>query len=242
MQGSATAITVTAQPRRDAAPGHATAARRSRPAYRARMIDDPDGIADEAYLWLRSHLDGHLCFDGERRPVKIVLAPDGRIVAPVMVAVLASGDVVLELPDGEPDSMQLSVTPERFMERGEDAALCDRWRIYHGDAPDVNWARLAIDACRHAGYYVDAEAVIVPNALASIEPAACKAINADPARLLKAIPGSARTESKDVRVVGIDPDGMDVRRAFDVVRVPWPDGVEIATVEDAVAAVGSLVR
>ena len=206
------------------------------------MIEDPHGIADEAYLWLRSHLEGHLCFDGERRPVKIVLGPDGRIVAPVMVAVLASGDVVLELPDGEPDSMQLSVTPERFIERGEDAALCDRWRIYHGDAPDVNWARLAIDACRHAGYYVDAEAVVVPNALASIEPAACKAINADPARLLKAIPGSSRTMAKDVRVVGIDPDGMDVRRAFDVVRVPWPDGVEITTVEDAVAAVGSMAR
>jgi hypothetical protein len=26
------------------------------------------------------------------------------------------------------------------------------------------------------------------------------------------------------------------------VRVPWPDGVEIATVEDAVAAVGSMAR
>jgi hypothetical protein len=48
--------------------------------------------------------------------------------------------------------------------------------------------------------------------------------------------------AKDVRVVGIDPDGMDVRRAFDVVRVPWPDGVEITTVEDAVAAVGSMAR
>jgi hypothetical protein len=172
--------------------------------------------------------------------VKIVLAPDGRIVAPVMVAVLASGDVVLELPDGEPDSMQLSVTPERFVERGEEAALCDRWRIYHGDAPDVNWARLAIDVCRHAGYYVDAEAIVVPNALAAIEPAMCKAINADQALLLRAIPGSARTSAKDVRVVGIDPDGMDVRRAFDVVRVPWPDGVDVATVEDAMAAIRSM--
>ncbi|MBM4109971.1 MAG: hypothetical protein FJ254_01255 [Phycisphaerae bacterium] len=204
------------------------------------MIDDPDGIADEAYLWLRGHLEGHLCFDGERRQVKIVIAPDGRIVAPVMVAVLACGDVVLELPDGEPDSMQLSVTPERFVERGEDAALCDRWRIYHGDAPDVNWARLAIDACRHAGYYVDAEAVVVPNSLAAIEPAACKALNADPASLLRVMPGSARTSAKDVRVVGIDPDGMDVRRAFDVVRVPWPDGVEVTSVDSALAAIRAM--
>jgi hypothetical protein len=204
------------------------------------MIDDPDGIADEAYLWLRSHLEGHLCFDGERRPVKIVIAPDGRIVAPVMVAVLASGDVVLELPDGEPDSMQLSVTPERFVERGEDAALCDRWRIYHGDAPDVNWAKLTIDACRHAGYYVDAEAIVVPNALAAVEPAACKAINADPALLLRAIPGATRTAAKDVRVVGIDPDGMDVRRAFDVVRVPWPADVEVTSAESALAALRAM--
>ena len=204
------------------------------------MIDDPDGIADEAYLWLRSHLEGYLCFDGERRPVKIVIAPDGRIVAPVMVAVLASGDVVLELPDGEPDSMQLSVTPERFVERGEDAALCDRWRIYHGDAPDVNWARLAIDACRHAGFYVDAEAVVLPNALAAIEPAACKAINADQALLLRAIPGSTRTAVKDVRVVGVDPDGLDVRRAFDVVRELWPKDVEVTSVESALAAVRTM--
>ena len=211
-----------------------------RPRTVRRMIDDPDGIADEAYLWLRSHLEGHLCFDGERRPVKIVLAPDGCIVAPVMVAVLASGDVVLELPDGEPDAMQLSVTPERFVERGEDAALCDRWRIYHGDAPDVNWAKLSIDACRHAGYYVDAEAVVVPNTLAAIEPAACKALNADPALLLRALPGSSRTTAKDVRVVGIDPDGMDVRRAFDVVRVPWPDDIEVTSVESAMAAVRAM--
>lgn len=206
------------------------------------MIDDPDGIADDAYLWLRSHLDGHLCFDGERRPVKIVIAPDGRIVAPVMVAVLTCGDVVLELPDGEPDAMQLSVTPERFLERGDDAALCDRWRIYHGDAPDVNWAKLTVDACRHAGFYIDAEAILVPNALAPIEAAACKALNAEPALLLGALPRSTRTDAKDVRAVGIDPDGLDLRRAFDVVRVPWPDGVEVKTVDDAIRAVRSLAR
>ncbi len=206
------------------------------------MQDDESAIVDDAYLWLRGHLDGHLSFDGERRPVKVVIAPDGRIVAPVMVAVIASGDVVLELPEDGPDAMQLSVTPDVFTERGDDAALCDRWRIYHGDAPDVNWARLVVDAARFHGFYLDGEAIVVPNALASIEAAACKAINGDATTLVAAIPGARRTTAKDVRVVGIDPDGMDVRRAFDVVRIAWPDGVIIANADDAVAAVAALAR
>ena len=199
-------------------------------------------IITGARAFLRANLTGTIGFDEEFIPIKLVVAPDGALVAPVMVAMLRALDVVVFLPEEDDAAMQLQVTLEEIEDKGEHAALCDRWRIYHGDAPDVNWARLAIDACRHAGYYVDAEAVVVPNALASIEPAACKAINGDPARLLKAIPGSSRTTTKDVRVVGIDPDGMDVRRAFDVVRVPWPDGVEIVTVEDAVAAVGSMAR
>ena len=48
------------------------------------------------------------------------------------------------------------------------------------------------------------------------------------------------TTAKDVRVVGIDPDGMDVRRAFDVVRVPWPDDIEVTSVESAMAAVRAM--
>lgn len=55
-----------------------------------------------------------------------------------------------------------------------------------------------------------------------------------------ALPGSSRTTAKDVRVVGIDPDGMDVRRAFDVVRVPWPDDIEVTSVESALAAVRAM--
>ena len=40
--------------------------------------------------------------------------------------------------------------------------------------------------------------------------------------------------------MGIDPDGMDVRRAFDVVRVPWPADVEVTSAESALAAVRAM--
>lgn len=193
----------------------------------------------EAREWLRGHLSGYIRFDGERTPIRIVVAPDGSIVAPVMVAMLISTDVVLELPNDDDESMHLMVTLEKFDENGPHGAASDRWRIYHGDPPDVNWARCTVDAVRFAGYFVDGDALMAPNPLAAGEAAACRDINrGDRAVLARAARTCGGHELADPRVVGIDPGGCDIRSDFGVVRVPWAEPISDATqAADALARV-----
>jgi hypothetical protein len=197
-----------------------------------------DRILSDAREWLRGHLSGYIRFDGERTPVRIVVAPDGSIVMPAMVAMLISTDVVLELPNDDDESMHLMVTLEKFAEQGPHGALADRWRIYHGDPPDVNWARCTVDAVRFAGYFVDGDALMVPNPLAAGEAAACSAINrGDRSVAAAAARACGGHELADPRVVGIDPGGCDIRSDFGVVRVTWPEPVS-----DAAHAIAALAR
>ena len=182
------------------------------------------GFIVEAQQYLRTHLGGILGFDGEYVPIKLVVAPDGALVAPVMVAMLRSFDVTLFLPDEGDDSMHMQVTLEEFGEKGErdgvpNGALCDRWRIYHGEPEDVRWARVSIDAARFQGRMFDGLALMVPNPLAGIEPGVCRRVNAEFREALRAAAAAnAGLEIEDPRLVGVDPLGFDVRGRFDVVR------------------------
>lgn len=196
-------------------------------------------VIGAAHEWMRANLSGFIRFDGERVAIKVIVAPDGHLVAPVMVAMLMATEVVIELPDDTDGALHLMVTLSRFEERGELGALCDRWRIYHGDPPDVNWARIGIDAARFDGYFLDGEALMRPNPLAAGEAAACSAINRGDRSV---IAGAARAcgghELASPRVVGIDPAGADVRSDFGVVRLRW--AAPISAAADATAALGSL--
>jgi hypothetical protein len=197
------------------------------------MAHEPDDLDDDfafdsglpaielALEFLRGHLSGLLRFDGDVRPVKIVVADDGRLVAPAMVAMLRSLDTTLMLPDEGDESLHLHVTLEEFEEAGPHGALADRWRIYHGEPPDVRWARMSIDAARFEGVFIDGEALMWPNPLARALPAICRALNTGFADALRA--ACLKTASLAIErpvVVGVDPLGIDVRGAFDVVRLP----------------------
>ncbi len=174
----------------------------------------------DAQAYLRANLSGTIGFDGEFVPIKIVIAPDGTLVAPVMVAMLRSFDVVLFLPAEDDAAMQLQVTLEEIHDRGDHAALCDRWRIYHGEPEDVRWARLSIDAAKFDGRMYDGVPLMEPNRLAEAEPRICKHINSGMRDLLqKACKLVAGMELEDPRLVGVDPLGFDVRGRYEVVRL-----------------------
>jgi hypothetical protein len=150
-----------------------------------------------------------------------VVAPDGALVAPVMVAMLRSFDTALFLPDEGEDAMHMQVTLEEIQDRGEHAALCDRWRIYHGEPDDVRWARISIDAAKFRGLMFDGLALMRPNTLADIESKICRRVNAEMREALKsAVAAVVGLEVEDPRLVGVDPLGFDVRGRFDVVRLP----------------------
>lgn len=196
-------------------------------------------IITGARAFLRANLAGAIGFDGEVVPIKIVVAPDGALVAPVMVAMLRAFDVVVFLPEESDEAMQLQVTLEEIADKGEHAALCDRWRIYHGEPEDVRWARISIDAAKFDGRMFDGLALMQPNALAEAEARICRKVNAEMRGQLKqACLRVAEIELEDPRLVGVDPLGFDVRGRFDIVRLDAEP--EIADEADACAALEEL--
>jgi hypothetical protein len=194
-------------------------------------MDASETIIDDACAYLRGHTSGELRFDEHTRPVKYVIAPDGRPVAPVMVATLQSVETVLFVPEERDGAMEVLVTPEEFEENGPHGGLADRWRIYHGEPEDVRWAFLDIDAARFERCIIDGEALVRPNPLATVEAPLCRWMNREHADDLRRI--CLHVDGREVErplLVGIDPAGFDVRRKFDVIRVPaaapMPDEAE----------------
>ncbi len=187
-------------------------------------IEDLPEEALEGLSFLRAHTTGILRFDGDFIPIKTVIANDGRIAAPVMIAMLRSIDCALFLPEEPRDEddpvLQLQVELEQFHEDGPDGVLADRWRIYHGDPPDVNWAFLNVDAAKMNGIFISGEALQIPNSLASEEAAICRDINANHDELLRAAAiRETGVEIETPRLVGVDPLGFDVRGRFEVMRI-----------------------
>lgn len=184
-----------------------------------------DAVIDRAHAFLRAHLSGRLRFDDNAIAFKIVVAPDGKLVAPVMVAMLQALETVLEMPDDAEQNLHLMVSMEPFTEEGEHGALADRWRIYHGDPPDVRWAEMTIDAARFDGHFIDGEALQLPNPLAAHEPAILRRLNEGDRALLKHACEHANVRAGQPVAVGVDDRGLDVRRAFDVVRVAFSEPI-----------------
>ncbi|MEY4117160.1 MAG: hypothetical protein RLZZ116_488 [Planctomycetota bacterium] len=196
-------------------------------------------IITGARAFLRGNLAGTIGFDGEFVPIKVVVAPDGALVAPVMVAMLRAFDVVIFLPAESDEAMQLQVTLEEIHDKGEHAALCDRWRIYHGEPEDVRWARISIDAAKFDGRLFDGLGLMQPNALAEDEARICRRVNSEMREALKkACLRVAEIEVEDPRLVGVDPLGFDVRGRFDVIRLDADPA--IADEEDAIGALEDL--
>lgn len=207
------------------------------------MSDEAEqDVIERALAFLRGNLSGILRFDSDVRPIRIIVGDDGRLAASAMVAMIRSFDTTLCLPDEEDGSLHLQVTLEEFEENGPFAALADRWRIYHGDPPDVRWARMQIDAARFDGMFIDGETLERANPLAPLVPALCRTLNASHTDLVRcACLGAAQIAIERPVVVGVDPLGIDVRGAFDVVRIAAeaPIAVEadvLATLRDAAAS------
>lgn len=177
-------------------------------------------MLEKALDHLHAWTSGDLRFDEHLRPAKYVIAPDGRLVMPMMVAMLKATETVLHVPVADETAMELLVNPIEFDEQGSEGGLADRWRIYHGDPPDVHWAVMSIDLARFHGMVIDGEALEQPNPFASQEPRLCGELNREHIGAIRQmLVRELDVETDDPRVVGVDPRGIDVRARFDVVRL-----------------------
>jgi hypothetical protein len=192
----------------------------------------PDEVIENAVKSLRSNLRGELRFDEHVRPIRIVIAPDGRLIAPVMVAALRSLDTVLHLPAYQEGAIEVQVTLHPLKDQGEGGALTDRWRIYHGEPEDTSWAAMTIDAGRFGEHVIDGEALMQRNLLEADEARLCRMMNQAGTEALQRLAlARGHVEVESPVVVGVDQYGVDVRRQFDIARVPSPQ-----TMHDAAEA------
>jgi len=195
-------------------------------AYHASMDElneqQAEQLAENAWADLRGHTTGEMMFEDHLRPVKYCIEPDeGRLVSPVMYAMLSTVDTTLFIPECVEEATEVQITIEPFEERGPNAAFCDRWRVYHGEPQDMYWAFLNVDAVRYQGAIIDGEALMRPNPLAHAEPRICKHMNEDHKDDMRLLcEHYAQVIVEDPVMVGVDPMGIDVRGRFDVIRVP----------------------
>ncbi len=183
---------------------------------------------EDAYRFLRSYTTGDLRFDENRRPLRYVIGPGGRLVAPVMYAMLDAVDAVLFVPEYQEGAMEVQVTLSLLDPVGPQGDLTDRWRIYHGEPQDVHWAVLDIDAVRYHEWVIDGAVLVRPNPLAAEEAGLCRRLNEDRDTLRLVCRRAADTRVENPTLVGVDPLGFDVRRRFDVIRLPAPRAMEKA--------------
>ena len=202
---------------------------------------DERQAAKDAYRFLRSHTTGDLRFNERFRLLRYVIGPDGRLVAPVLPAMLEATDTALFVPEDIDSAMELLVSLTEFEPDGPFGALTDRWRIYHGDPEDMQWASIHLDTARFQEQVIDGEALVQANPLAEDEARLCRQINDDHrAELRQVCQVIAHAQVEDPMLVGVDRLGFDVRRRFDVLRVDAPRPMNTAA--DAELVLGQMIE
>jgi hypothetical protein len=178
-------------------------------------------IAESAWKFLRSNTTATIKFGEHTRDISYVISKTGELIIPAMVAMLQPCDTIMFVPEYSEGCMEMHVSLRQFIETGDDGLLADRWNVYHGDSPEVQWARVTIDAARFHEMFIDGESLCRENILAEVEGALCKELNAKCKEKVRAL-CTAKTfvTVEDPVVVGIDQFGIDVRAAFGIVRVP----------------------
>jgi len=190
---------------------------------------------------LRRHYSCKLRFGELLIDCRYVLDPaTGRPVMPVPAQVLCENrspsddpdaEVVIFVPDDSTseaaEALQILALPEPIEPRAHEAG--DRYLVYHGAANERCWAALSVQSVRWHGAVVSGEEMLTPNPLRGVEPRVCKALNADPGRIGVACQRATGTLPMTPLVVGVDPDGIDVRARFGVIRIEFGTAALLVT-------------
>ncbi|MCL4741745.1 MAG: hypothetical protein KJZ54_06025 [Phycisphaerales bacterium] len=189
----------------------------------------------DALACLRSYTAGTLVYGDRALASRFVIDPrSGRLLTPLPADALQAHDHVLYLPDERAPSLEALLS----LADADDPGLIERWRAYHGDPPHARWCLATVESARMAGMVYDSPVFCVPNPLASDQPRICRTLNADPARLADICAASTHTRPERPVALGVDPDGLDARARFGVIRVAFPR--RAADADDALAMLDDL--
>lgn len=202
---------------------------------------EPDAL--QAVKSLRSSARGHMLLEGPRRWAARYVwdRRAGRLVFPL------PADAV-ELAEGQllvPDEHDPAVAALLAIEQPDsiDGAMEIRFEIYHGRPESARWGLATIEALRHHGATFDADELTLTDALVADEPALCRELNADRERLARLCEAGAGAAVESPVAVGVDPDGIDVRARFGIIRIGFEGRAETAeAVRERVAQMAAAGR
>lgn len=201
------------------------------------MSDSPEAVR-RALSHLRAHHAGLLLYDEIPLQRRFVIdGRTGRLVMPATFAVLSAAEHVLFVPQESDDSLQLLLTPREI---DADSEPADRWKAYHGEPRESRWASFRIESGKLGRSVYTGEDLEVPNLLAPVEPALCKRVNQNPAALGDLCRERLGVSPEKPLMVGIDPDGIDIRLRFDILRAPFAE--RATNPAEAAAAVDQLLH
>lgn len=167
--------------------------------------------------------------------VRFVVDPCGGVIVLPLPGVPVSETLTLLVPDESDDSMQLLIDAAELDRSRDD--LCDRWRIYHGSPDSTRWFTLRPDSVKWEGRVYDGSEITQPTSFASAEARLCKLANADRPRLARVCQRLLRVAPAEPLVVGVDPDGVDLRARFGITRLEFPTrAADAAAAEQMLAA------
>ena len=184
--------------------------------------------------FIRAHCQGVLQANALRRQVRLVTErARGTLILPLERAELEADELVLFVPDEGDGGAQLLVSVTSI----EEGRSTDRWLAYHGSPDAPHWCELRLDAARLHHELVDAP-VDLTCAFADGEPALCKRANANTPALSEVCARFGVHDPAPV-LVGVDPDGFDIRARTGIVRVEFDTSV--STAEEAAEAVDQVI-
>ena len=184
-------------------------------------------VARVAWVFLRSNTTCALRFGENMQEMSYVISPSGELVISAMVAMLQPCDTIMYVPDYGDDCMEMHVSLEQFSEEGSEGSLADRWQVYHGEPPDMQWAKVNIDAARFHEMFIDGDYLQQSNLLEDDEAILCKALNQTYIEKVRVLCfAKTKVEVEEPVVVGVDSLGLDVRATFGIVRVPFDTPVQ----------------
>lgn len=180
----------------------------------------PDETPASALRVLRRYHAGTLAFDERISPVRFIIdGRNGRLVMPIEPVAADALEHVLYAPDQAGPEIEAILSPHPI-EAEFDEAL-DRWAAYHGRTTERRWVSCDLETLRTGGWVYDGEGVMVGNLFRGDEPALVRRLNKDAGALASACRRVAGADVADPLAVGVDPDGVDVRARFGIVRLEF---------------------
>jgi len=197
-----------------------------------------DSIPGWCLRLLRRFREATLAFGDRTANVRFVIdRTDGRIVMPVEAEAARHAEFTLHLPSQSDCDATALLIPTRI-ERPEASEAVDRWSVYHGTPPtSAIWTSsriLGIKSMTDAQRAIMDEAILTtPNILGAAEFPLIRRANAEPARLAAATRAVAGIHLDNAACIGVDPNGIDVRAPFGIVRLEFPATADTVAAAEA---------